>query len=435
MKRKANSSRRRTQPKNILEQYAKFLDDTTGIFASNHEYDLPWEGSFHVYAGQLKPEFCTAPRTARRAISSTVCGAGITAVEAKLSCVLEALERHSGIFRGDEPQRMARYSEIVEDAIHPDALTLFSESQYRERESWNQHEGGYNWVPQRFDEERSIAWSPAWSLTEQRMKYLPVAYCYFGYPFDPVHDFCRPDSNGNAAGDTRDDAIVHGFLELVERECVSVWWYNLVRRPRVEFDGFALPHLASIRSAFAAIGRSADVLDITLHQSVPAFAAISRSEHPHRDDYIFGFGAHFDARVALTRALTEMTQLLPAVLADRNPSCFLRADNAPSDMSFLAPDKPVAAITASSFRQPDKSARRYDVSLCIALAKDCGLEMLVLDQTREDIALPVVKVVVPGMRSWWARFAPGRLYTLPVTGGWLTQHWTEAELNPCHLIL
>jgi ribosomal protein S12 methylthiotransferase accessory factor len=59
-----------------------------------------------------------------------------------------------------------------------------------------------------------------------------------------------------------------------------------------------------------------------------------------------------------------------------------------------------------------------------------GLEMLVLDQTQPDIELDVVKVVVPGLRHFWARFAPGRLYDIPVKLGWLTAPLTEEQLNP-----
>jgi len=43
------------------------------------------------------------------------------------------------------------------------------------------------------------------------------------------------------------------------------------------------------------------------------------------------------------------------------------------------------------------------------------MEFLVLDQTRPDIALPVVKVIVPGLRHFWPRFGPGRLYEIPVS--------------------
>src|SRR5208283_1344223 len=288
-----------------LARYAEFLDEPSGIFATLREYELPWESPIHVCAGELKPEFCLSAHGSRRAISATVCGSGVSAAQARVSCLCEALERHSGIFRGDEPRRTACYSEIAGEAIHPDALTLFSESQYKSREVWNQHEGRHNWVPERFDARQKIDWSPAWSLTQKRTKYLPTAYCYFGYPFDPAHDFCRPDSNGNAAGNSMDEAIVHGFLELVERECAAAWWYNRVRRPRVQIDSFGLPHLSAVRNLFGLIGRSVEVLDITVHRNIPTFVAISRSEDPPRDDYTFGFGAHFDAPVALSRAMTE----------------------------------------------------------------------------------------------------------------------------------
>ncbi len=292
-----------------LQRYAGYLDEGSGIFASLREFGLPWESPIHVCTGKLKPHFCLEKHSARPAISATVSGSGISALQAKVSCLCEALERHSGIFRGDEPRRVARYAEIAEEAIHPDALTLFSELQYHERESWNQREGRYNWVPERFDAERSIDWSPAWSLTQKQTKYLPTAYCYFGYPFDPAHDFCRPDSNGNAAGNSPDEAIVHGFLELVERECAAVWWYNRVRRPRVDIDSFSSPCVMAVRNLHGLMGRSVEVLDITADRNIPTFVAISRSEDPPHCNYALGFGAHFDAQVALTRALMELSSV------------------------------------------------------------------------------------------------------------------------------
>ena len=220
----------RMPPKRLFANMQDFWTSTPASSSSLRNYELPWESPIHICTGKLKPEFRLAKNCTRPAISASVSGSGIGSPEAKLSCLCEGLERHSGIFRGDEPRRVARYSEIAEQAIHPNALTLFSESQYQHREEWNRHEGRHNWVPERFDPERSIDWSPAWSLTQKQVMYLPTAYCYYGYPFDPAHDFCRPDSNGNAAGHDLDSAIVHGFLELVERECASVWWYNQIRQ-------------------------------------------------------------------------------------------------------------------------------------------------------------------------------------------------------------
>jgi ribosomal protein S12 methylthiotransferase accessory factor len=55
---------------------------------------------------------------------------------------------------------------------------------------------------------------------------------------------------------------------------------------------------------------------------------------------------------------------------------------------------------------------------------------VVLDQTRPDIGLPVVKVMAPGLRHFWTRFAPGRLYDVPVSLGSLARPRAEEELTP-----
>jgi hypothetical protein len=57
----------------------------------------------------------------------------------------------------------------------------------------------------------------------------------------------------------------------------------------------------------------------------------------------------------------------------------------------------------------------------------------VLDQTRPDTGLHVVKVFVPGLRHFWPRLAPGRLYDVPVGMGWLAKPLTEDQLNTQHL--
>ena len=66
----------------------------------------------------------------------------------------------------------------------------------------------------------------------------------------------------------------------------------------------------------------------------------------------------------------------------------------------------------------------------VAMLERRGHEVLVLDQTRPDIGLPVAKVIVPGLRHFWARFAPGRLYDAPVELGWIAKPTPEDRLNP-----
>jgi ribosomal protein S12 methylthiotransferase accessory factor len=76
-----------------------------------------------------------------------------------------------------------------------------------------------------------------------------------------------------------------------------------------------------------------------------------------------------------------------------------------------------------------------DVRRCQRIVEARGMEMIVLDQTRPEIGLPVVKVIVPGLRHFWARFAPGRLYDVPVRLGWIARSTPEEELNPIPMFL
>jgi oxazoline/thiazoline synthase len=422
----------RTVPlEETLGKCVRFVDNDHGVISAICEYDLPWDGAIHVCRARLRPSSCVSPSSSKRGISGSVFGKGTSRVAAEVSALCEALERFSGIYRGDEERRHATFAELANDAIHPSTCTLFSEQQYRKREEWNSREGKYNWIPEVFDERCPIDWSPAWSLSHHQVKYVPTAYCYFGYPFDSSQDFCRPDSNGNSAGNNLEEAIVHGFLELVERECVAFWWYNRVRRPGVDLGSFELDYIRRLRIAYDSMGRSLYLLDLTTDSLVPVFAAISRSDDPNRQDYIFGFGAHFDPGLALLRAVTELNQFLPEVLA-RGYSFWRKS---PNNHSFLIPATDLTPTRYSDFSYYPRKDLLDDVLGCAKLVKQWGMEMLVLDQTRQDVGLPVVKVIVPGMRSWWARFAPGRLYSIPVRLKWLESPLQESQLNPDHISL
>ncbi len=64
-----------------------------------------------------------------------------------------------------------------------------------------------------------------------------------------------------------------------------------------------------------------------------------------------------------------------------------------------------------------------------------GLEVLVANLTRPRTGLAVARVIVPGLRHLWPRFAPGRLYEAPETANWVTRTAREARLNPVPLLV
>jgi ribosomal protein S12 methylthiotransferase accessory factor len=52
-----------------------------------------------------------------------------------------------------------------------------------------------------------------------------------------------------------------------------------------------------------------------------------------------------------------------------------------------------------------------------------------------DLGIPVAKVVVPGLRHFWRRLAPGRLFQVPVGMGRRAAPTAESDLNPVSLFV
>ena len=367
-------------------------------------------------------------------------GKGKTAEQARTSALAESVERYSGVFDGTEPRIRSTFVDLGPAAIHPNLCMHYSDRQYVEREAHNRRGHKACWVPEPFREDVSIEWTPLWSLTSEQQRYLPTSYCYFGYrSTDPV--FARADSNGCAAGAVIEEAVFQGLLELIERDAVAIWWYNRLRRPGVDLESAADPYVGALVNHYRGLRRELWVLDITSDFGVPVFAALSRRLDTAEEDVIYGFGAHLDPRLALARALTELNQSLEAVPAAGGPASaqtYLGSAEAiqwwrtvrVAEADYLVPDPAAPSRPLQVFTDLASDDLHTDIRTCCAIAGSHGIDVLVLDQTRPDVGFPVVRVVAPGLRHFWARRGPGRLYDVPVRQGWLPRPLDERQLNP-----
>src|SRR5271166_4468147 len=437
---------RGSRPEETLARYQHHVSPISGAVPLLEKAGPAGDGVFHVFAAGANPATRTRTLAAlRRGLRSNSSGKGTSDLQAKASGLGEALERFSGVFQGDEPRRKARLRELGGAALHPNTCMLFSERQYLEREAWNARKSRFNHVPVAFDVEAEIDWTPLWSLTRQDVRYLPTAYCYYAYPHSPGAEYCAACSNGNAAGNTLEEAILQGFLELVERDSVALWWYNRVRRPGVCLDSFADPYLERLGAFLRGRRRDLWVLDLTSDLQIPVFAALSRRTDQPAENIMFGFGAHLDPRIALLRAVTELTQMLASVLDGEGEEPMDAIQDSETVDDWLKPpplaNQPYLVPDGDTSREAAGYPRRWagdlkeDVLACQALVEGLGMEMLALDQTRPDIGMPVVKVIVPGLRHFWARFAPGRLSEVPARLGLLPRPLTEEQLNPIPMFL
>lgn len=437
---------RAEEPETTYKRYAHLISPLTGVVKGIFPSAFTGWGPIQTYvAGHnfaLKNDSLYFLKDGLRSNSS---GKGRSPAQARTSALCEALERYSGVFRHEEEIRMASMTDLGADAVDPREVMLYSDAQYADRDSWNARAGRFQIVPEPFDAAAEAAWTPVWSWSGRQRKWMLASQLYYGFSEPMGRFWAWADSNGCAAGGTFEDALLQGGLEIVERDAVGLWWMNRASRPAVDLAAFADPWIDGLVQFFAGLGREVWALDLTADLGIPVVTAINRRRNGPTEDIIMGFGAHFDARIALSRALTEMLQFSPAVLdvSDDGPARYAFDDPAAvawwqtatvANQPYLRPSEARASAPNDFPEPPDGPVRDLVLNL-FGRFEGAGHEVLIHDQTRPDIGLPVAKVIVPGMRHFWARYAPGRLYDVPVKLGWREAPCAEADLNPIAMFI
>jgi len=434
---------RSVHPTDTLELERRLVSNHTGLVASLFP---------HKNAGPLMPVYLarhnygyvpSSLSSHATNLANTSAGKGRTVAQARASALCEAVERHSVFFQGYETTVPGALAAMGDEAIHPNDCMLYSDRQYADRLEWNRLNAWSLRIPDPLRVEQTIDWSPVWSLTEKRRKYLPTTYLYHTPHLSTPprgRRYCFSDSNGNSAGNNLDEAILQGFLELVERDAVAIWWYNQIPRPVVNLDELDDPYIASLLEAYGALGRRVWVLDLTHDFEIPVYVALSSNRDGTRNEILTGFGAHLAPRIAISRALTELNQMLPRARGDSDGRRKLDEETEVWFREVSLETAPfLSGITDTSTRiprtvGPDTEDLVDDIRYCQSLVEKLGMEFLVLDQTRAEAGLSAVKVIVPGMRHYWRRLGPGRLYQVPVRLGWLESAKREEDLNPLSLL-
>ena len=213
-------------------------------------------------------------------------------------------------------------------------------------------------------------------------------------PVDWAQALFQVTSNGLATGNTVADAVLHGLVEVIERDSVASYLAQ-PRRERGYVDPATCRHPAA-RRTFEAL-RAADctvlVCDIAGRVGLPCYAAVVWS--PDVPVSCGGYGCHVDRGIAIGRAMAEAAQTRLALIAgardDIDGDCY-RAVARPAEPSCLAPlpDEPGWA---------DGSDLDTVIRHCAALvATVTGAEPFAVQISHPDIGIPTVKVIAPGLR-------------------------------------
>jgi ribosomal protein S12 methylthiotransferase accessory factor len=334
------------------------------------------------------PVFSSIRPTAEGGAISVYNGKGTTAEEARVSAMMEAIERYSGEV-GARELLIDRYSRLSEQekVLNPKDLIL----------------PGY----MKAVEDLAIPWVKGFDLVAEEELYVPANAVFHPLPAgsDRVRLF-RTNTNGLAGGNELEEAIFHGLAEVIERDAWSLVEITRNTGPQVKIEG---GEIRDLMERFLKAEVSVLIRNITSDLGIPTFAAVS-DDLMLRDPGLLtiGMGTHTDAEVAIKRAITEVAQSRLTQIHGA------REDTVTADLRRImgydwmrkmnkhwfepAEVEEFESVDSSSF---DSDDFLEDIQHTVARLKRAGLErVVVVDLTRDEIGVPVVRVIVPGLEMY-----------------------------------
>ncbi|AXT56701.1 TOMM precursor leader peptide-binding protein [Aquimarina sp. MMG015] len=391
---------RSVKPENTVQNLKKFISPLTGVITDLTLISEESNTNISIY----KSSFFSTPPHYYKSVSEDLfvqfsLGKGVADVQSKVSALCESIERYSAQFKGDEYFLQATPDLLDSRFYLPNQLAPFSEKQYKEFETENSYLNSKNHAVKRYLTDEPLHWVPTWSLLKEEKVYLPFTYCFSNAPLED-NSYVRWNSNGAAAGNTIEEAILQGFYEVIERDATAIWWYNKTVRQEIEIQGLDEDDLQKVNYT---LSKEWDywLLDITTNFGIPVVAAIA--QHKDTKEFCFGFGCHLNIKTASSRALTELCQLIPIRHQDDAPFDF----KAIKEESFL---KGYKKRKMADFLNFESKNIKQDVLFCASKVEQFGYETLVINYSRPEIPIKTVKVIIPGLCFIWPQLGNERLY-------------------------
>jgi ribosomal protein S12 methylthiotransferase accessory factor YcaO len=350
-------------------------------------------------------------------------GKGPTREHAMASALMESIERYSSLPSGG-PRKFTRssYAELSKTykVLHPDKIVEPVRFEYRD--------------------DMLMDWVPGFDLASGEQVMVPASIALFRYtPAPPaVNPFAYFHTNGLASGNVMEEAVCHALCEVIERDAMSLAElrasaipFHILRTvqhslnsaglrvppipadrfvddpgvfPDVDISAIEFEPVRNLVDKFNRAGISLTVKDITSDIGIPTFNASSVEWVTHDYGYLAeGHGTHPDARIALLRAITEVSQTRAAnIQGARDDLRKIKYGEQNTDdrraWQFMPSIKKIAFSKVQTFFNEDILD---DIKLILSRLKSVGLtQAIIVDLTNPEIGIPVVRAIVPGLETF-----------------------------------
>ena len=329
------------------------------------------------------PIYTSVRPLAEEGAVSVYAGKGPTDIHAKVSSIMEAIERYSAEQQESDENIIKKYD--PEDCLNPEELILPLNSYH--------------------DEE--IEWTKATSIKTQEEIYVPSNAVYHPYNSENVHHIHLSNTNGLASGNQLEEAIFHGMMEVIERDAWSFFEVYKEDKAEINCENTDNEYIRELLDKFEKNNVSIKLLDLTIENQIPTIAAVSE-DVTLKDPALLtlGIGTHLDPDIAAIRAITEVAQSRATQIHGT------REDTTRANLLRQTGYERMKRLNKHWFKDcertiniedmPDRSSDSFkeDIEITMKLLEKSGItDAYYVDLTR-DINIPVVRVIIPQMEVY-----------------------------------
>ena len=162
----------------------------------------------------------------------------------------------------------------------------------------------------RFDEDTTFSWVKGEELLSGKPALIPSQLVFWNYNFDQEQrePFLRqPITNGAAGHFTREEAILAGIYENVQRDAFLTHWLNNIAPPRIDPKTVRDERLKRMIADFDRYGFEVIFLNTTFDLKVPSCVCVFIDKSGKGPKVGVGGGCGPDLEKALIRSITEAT--------------------------------------------------------------------------------------------------------------------------------
>ena len=253
-------------------------------------------------------------------------------------------------------------------------------------------------------------WIVAHDIVAQADKLVPfeMVHADYTHPISPEAGRYPASTNGLASGNHILEAICHGICEVVERDALAIWHVQPMRQQHAaRIDPMSIDNesLKASLTRFARSGLDCAIWDATSDTGIPTFLAVVHDPSASADHLGLGSGTHPDPVIALHRTLNEAAQTRLNYISGAREDLFHDEYSLEGRMEKIAAFQDLLANTSAPRRFDQvqgvtKETLAEDLDWLTSRLLHAGIEEIaVVDLTQEDIQIPVVRVIIPGLEA------------------------------------